>query len=190
MPSKYSFAESSPDWPLEFEEEARALRALLGDELIAIHHIGSTSVPGLAAKPTIDLLPLAQSLAGIDVETPRLEAAGYKAWGEYGLPGRRYFTKDRADGFRTHNVHIYQFNDRDVERHLAFCAYLRHDARARCEYEALKREAYARHPADVEAYNAFKDAWIKKTEHIAVGWYRDRAAATTAGAPLRNVREH
>jgi GrpB-like predicted nucleotidyltransferase (UPF0157 family) len=173
MGSKYSFAKYSPDWPLEFEQEARALRALLGDELVAIHHIGSTSVPGLAAKPTIDLLPLARSLARIDAETPRLQAAGYKALGEYGLPGRRYFTKDRADGLRTHNVHIYQFDDPDVERHLAFCAYLRHDAAARREYEALKRNAYAQHPADIEAYSAFKDAWIKKTEPIAVQWYRE-----------------
>ncbi|HET9886294.1 MAG TPA: GrpB family protein [bacterium] len=180
MPSKYSFAEYSPHWPSQFEEEARALRTLLGDELLAIHHIGSTSVPGLAAKPTIDLLPLARSLARIDAATPRLQDAGYKAWGEYGLPGRRYFTKDRVDGVRTHNVHIYQFDDGEVERHLAFCAYLRHEAGARREYEAVKREAYARHPADIDAYSAFKDAWIKKRERSAVEWYRAQAATHIA----------
>ena len=138
MPSRYLFREYSPDWPAQFEEEARAWRALLGDDLLAIHHIGSTSVPGLAAKPTIDLLPLVRSLARIGGATPRLQDAGYKAWGEYGLPGRRYFTKDREDAFRTHNIHVYSFDDPDVERHLAFCAYLRHDAGARAEYEALK----------------------------------------------------
>lgn len=131
-------------------------------------------MPGLAAKPTIDFLPLVRSVARIELETPRLQAAGYKAWGEYGLPGRRYFTKDGEDGFRTHNLHVYPFDHPDVERHLAFCAFLRHDAGARAEYEALKREAYARHPADIEAYSSFKDSWIKKTERIALLWYRMR----------------
>jgi GrpB-like predicted nucleotidyltransferase (UPF0157 family) len=188
MPSKYSFSEYSSDWPTQFEEEAHALRALLGNELIAVHHIGSTSVQGLAAKPTIDLLPLARSIERIDHETARLQSAGYKAWGEFGLPGRRYFTKDGSDGFRTHNIHIYQFDDPEVERHLAFCAYLRHDASARREYEAVKREAYAQHPADIEAYSAFKDAWIKETERIAMKWYGSRVESEQSApvSPARN----
>jgi len=125
----------------------------------------------LAAKPTIDLLPLARSILRIDERTPELQNAGYRAWGEFGLPGRRYFTKD-GGGFRTHNIHIYQLDDPDVERHLAFCAYLRHDENARKEYADLKWGIYAHHPADIEAYSAGKDAWIKKTERTALKWYR------------------
>jgi GrpB-like predicted nucleotidyltransferase (UPF0157 family) len=173
MPSLYTFTEYSPEWPLEFEREAARLKALLGDELIIAHHIGSTSIPGLAAKPIIDLLPLVRDITRIDDLTPVMEAAGYKAWGEYGLPGRRYFTKDRGE-YRTHNIHIYQIDNPDVERHLAFCAYLRHHEPARKEYEALKREVYALHPANVAEYNNGKNAWIKQTEIVAIAWYRQQ----------------
>jgi GrpB-like predicted nucleotidyltransferase (UPF0157 family) len=174
MPSQYTFTDYSPAWPAAFEQEATRLRLLLGDELVRVHHIGSTSVPGLAAKPIIDLLPLVRDIAAIDGLTPRLEHAGYQAWGEYGLAGRRYFTKD--DGaYRTHNIHIYQVDDPERERHLAFCAYLRHHAQIRDEYAALKREVYAQHPDDIIAYNDGKNTWIKAVEAVALAWYRQQA---------------
>jgi GrpB-like predicted nucleotidyltransferase (UPF0157 family) len=169
----YTFAEYSPEWPRQFEQEATRLKTLIGDELVVVHHIGSTSVPGLAAKSIIDLLPLVREITRVDDLTPMMQEAGYKPWGEYGLPGRRYFTKDRGD-YRTHNIHIYQVDNPDVERHLAFCAYLRHHEEARAAYEALKREVYARHPANVAAYNDGKNAWIKELEHVAVAWYRQQ----------------
>ncbi len=171
MPSLYTFTDYSPDWPAAFVREAERLKALLGDALVAVHHIGSTSIPGLAAKPIIDLLPLARDLSHIEAATPVLQEASYTAWGEYGLPGRRYFTRD-SGAYRTHNVHIYQADNPDIERHLAFCAYLRSHAQARAEYEAIKREVYERHPADILAYNDGKDAWIKSVEPIALEWYR------------------
>jgi GrpB-like predicted nucleotidyltransferase (UPF0157 family) len=104
-----------------------------------------------------------------------LGAAGYKAWGAYGLPGRRYFTKDR-DGWRTHNVHVYGAGDPDVARHLALPAYLRAHPEAATEYEVLKRAAYAAHPQDIGAYNDAKDDWIKATEPVALAWWRARGA--------------
>jgi GrpB-like predicted nucleotidyltransferase (UPF0157 family) len=173
MPSLYTFSEYSPDWPRQFELEAERLRALLGDETVTIHHIGSTSVPGLAAKPVIDLLPLVRDIQGIDELTPTLVGAGYTAWGEYGLPGRRYFTKDR-DGYRTHNIHIYQWDNPDVERHLALCAYLRVHEETRKEYESLKRQVFSLHPADITAYNNGKDAWIKALQPTAIEWFRQQ----------------
>lgn len=173
MPSRYTFTDYSPDWPSEFEREAERLRTLLGEELVAVHHIGSTSVPGLAAKPIIDLLPLVRAIAAVDDLTPRLRDADYRDWGEYGLPGRRYFTRDRGE-VRTHNVHVYQFDDPGVERHLAFCAYLRHHEPTRREYEDLKRTVYAQHPTDIEAYMNGKNTWIKRVEPVAVRWFRQQ----------------
>jgi GrpB-like predicted nucleotidyltransferase (UPF0157 family) len=174
MPSLYTFTEYSPDWPAAFNQEAERLQPLLGDELVVVHHIGSTSVPGLAAKPIIDMLPLVRDIARVDALTPALQAAGYKAWGEYGLPGRRYFTRDR-DAYRTHNIHVYQADDPAIDRHLAFRDYLRSHDEARREYEALKRQVYALHPADISAYNDGKDAWIKQVERAALEWYRAQA---------------
>jgi GrpB-like predicted nucleotidyltransferase (UPF0157 family) len=179
MPSRYTFTDYSPDWPAAFEQEADRLRELLAGELVAVHHIGSTSVPGLAAKPVIDLLPRVRDLAAVDTRTPLFRMAGYRDWGEYGLPGRRYFTRDH-DGVRTHNVHVYRAGDPAVERHLAFCAYLREHDSARREYEALKRAVYARHPDDIEGYMAGKDAWIKALEPVALDWYRRRGDHLTA----------
>lgn len=172
MPSRYTFTEYSTDWPLEFQREAEKLRSLLGDELVAVHHVGSTSVPGLPAKPIIDLLPLVRDIQHVDDCTPQLEQQGYKAWGEYGLAGRRFFTKDRGE-FRTHNIHVYADGDPAVERHLAFCAYLRAHPKVCTEYAELKRQVYARHPADIAAYSDGKDAWIKRVERVAIDWYRD-----------------
>jgi GrpB-like predicted nucleotidyltransferase (UPF0157 family) len=174
MPSLYTFTEYSPDWPAAFHQEAERIKALLGDELVRVHHIGSTSVPGLAAKPIIDLLPLVRDIARIDPLTPAMQAAGYKAWGEYGLAGRRYFTKDRGE-HRTHNLHVYQADNPDIDRHLAFSAYLRSHEQARKDYEALKRQVYAAHPADIGAYNDGKDAWIKRLEPLALELYRSQA---------------
>ncbi|WP_026072285.1 GrpB family protein [Nodosilinea nodulosa] len=171
MPSAYTFTDYSPDWPLAFEQAAACLRDLLDDDLVVIHHIGSTSVPGLAAKPIIDLLPVARSIAIIEAKTPRLEAAGYRAWGEYGLPGRRFFTRDQH-GYRTHNIHIYGQDDPDIERHLAFRNYLRTHPAVRDEYAAVKRAAYARYPADIGGYSDSKHGWIQTVEAQARAWYR------------------
>ncbi|HRW05120.1 MAG TPA: GrpB family protein [Caldilineaceae bacterium] len=171
MPSLYTFTEYSPEWPAAFAAEAERLHGLLGDTVVTIHHVGSTSIPGLAAKPIIDLLPIVRNIEDVGALTPKLEQAGYRAWGEYGLPGRRYFTKDREE-YRTHNIHIYEADNIEVDRHLAFCAYLRaHPERCR-EYETLKREVYARHPADIQAYNDGKNDWIKAIEVEALAWYR------------------
>lgn len=174
MPSLYTFSDYSPDWPRAFADEAARLQALLGDEVVTIHHIGSTSVPGLAAKPIIDLMPLVRAIPRLDDHAPSLAAAGYTAWGEYGLPGRRYFTRDQG-AYRTHNVHFYQADNPEVERHLAFCAYLRQHDQVRDEYAALKRAVYARQAADIAAYNDGKNTWIKRVEQAALAWHRQQA---------------
>lgn len=136
MPSRYTFTTYSPEWPREFAREAERLQALLGEEIITIHHIGSTSVPGLEAKPIIDLMPLVHDITRIDGYTDAMTAAGYTAWGEHGLPGRRYFTKDAGE-VRTHNAHIYGVDNPEVVRHLAFCTYLRAHPDACTEYVAI-----------------------------------------------------
>jgi GrpB-like predicted nucleotidyltransferase (UPF0157 family) len=169
--SRHVFSDYSAEWPAAFRREAETLRAVLGANLVDLHHIGSTSVPGLAAKATIDILPLVRSLDDVDASVARMAAFGYRAWGEFGLPGRRYFTKDRGD-VRTHNLHCYRADDAEVERHLAFCAYLRAHPAACREYAALKRVVFARHADDMLAYNDGKNDWIKAHEPIAIAWYR------------------
>ncbi|MCA9187502.1 MAG: GrpB family protein [Planctomycetales bacterium] len=170
--SRYTFSEYSSDWTSLYAQEAAVIRKLLGDELLAVYHIGSTSVPGLAAKPIIDMLPVTRNIDAIDLFAARLADVGYRAWGEFGLVGRRFFTKD-FNGYRTHNVHISEAGHPDIERHVAFRTYLRAHPTAWHEYESLKREVYRLHPNDINAYNNGKDNWIKKMEQRAIKWYRD-----------------
>jgi len=175
MASRYTFMEYSPDWPRMFEEEAAGLRVVFGVALTLVHHIGSTSVPGLAAKPIIDVLPVVREIGLVDRLAPKLQELGYRTWGEYGIPGRRFVTRDAGE-FRTHNLHFFADGDAQIVRHLAFCEYLREHREVRDEYAALKREVYARHPADIDAYGEGKNAWIKRVERVAEEWYLRRVA--------------
>lgn len=160
-----------PAWPARFEAEAATIRAALGDTLIGIEHIGSTSVPGLAAKPIIDLLPLVRDTSDLDGKIGAMAAIGYLPRGEFGLPGRRYFIKGTAHTRSVH-AHAYQADHPEVERHLAFRDYLRTHAEARAAYAALKIDLAQRHPTDIVAYMEGKDSLIKRLEAQALAWYR------------------
>lgn len=169
----YKFTDYSPLWALEFKEEAKRLRMILKSELVTIYHIGSTSIPGLAAKNIIDLLPVVRNLEFVDTLKSVFEKAGYEIWGEYGIPGQRYFSRTLG-GYRTHNVHIYQTGSKEIDRHLAFCEYLRSHERERKEYDTLKRRLYAKHPFDIEAYKSGKKAWVKQMEQKALKWFYEK----------------
>jgi len=128
-----------PRWTDEFEREAQRLRAVFGENLVEAHHIGSTPVPGLAAKPIVDVLPVVKDIRLVDALNDEMAALGYTARGEFGLPGRRFFTKDEA-GARTHNVHVYESGSPEVERHLAFRDYIISHPEEAHAYGLLKEE--------------------------------------------------
>ncbi len=141
----------------------------IGPTLVIIHHIGSTAIPGIMAKPTIDFLPVVRSLAVLDTREDAVRALGYDWRGEFGLAGRRLLTLTVNDK-RLFNVHCYDETNPDIARHLAFRDYLRaHPAIAR-DYEAQKIRAAEIAPFDVLAYNDAKNDWIKATERDALAW--------------------
>ena len=159
----------NPAWPALFEQEAQALRSVMGRELIALFHIGSTSVPGLAAKPVIDILPVVHSVAALDGLSAGFEALGYEVMGELGIPGRRFYRKGGEE--RTHHVHAFQCdNSLGILRHVAFRDYLRAHPAVRREYGDLKIRLAALYPWDIEAYMDGKDAFVKKHEALALQW--------------------
>ena len=105
-------------WPLAYEKEAALLKEVLSGLLVSIHHIGSTAVPGLAAKPIIDILPVVTEITAVDGLSYAFTALGYEYMGEFGIPGRRYLRKGGAH--RTHQVHIFgAASQHEIERHLA-----------------------------------------------------------------------
>ena len=155
--------------------EGRRLARAIGPGLVAVNHIGSTAIPGIRAKPIVDLLPEVTSLAVLEGARRRLEALGYEWMGPFGIRGRRYFRRDGPDGRRLFNVHGFATGTPGLERHFAFRDFLRsHPERARA-YEAVKRRAATLHPDDVEAYNRAKEPWIKAAEAAALAWYHARS---------------
>jgi GrpB-like predicted nucleotidyltransferase (UPF0157 family) len=161
------------EWVSLFRQEAELLRPVFGDELVDIHHIGSTSVPRLAAKPIIDILPVVRHIERVDDRNDAMQALGYEPMGELGIPGRRYFRKGGDD--RTHQVHAFQVDDlHNIERHLVFRDYLRAHPDVAAQYAALKIELSQRFPEDILGYSDGKDAFVKATERAALLWYHEQ----------------
>ena len=158
-----------PTWTETFEVEAAVLRSVLGDEALAVHHIGSTAVPGLPAKPTVDVMVEVRKIRKVDDLGRAMAERGYEAWGEYGIPGRRFFTKDLGTR-RTHNVHVFEAGTPEVERHLAFRDYLIQNPQTARAYGSLKEDFAEKFPTDVEAYMDGKDTFVKETEREALSW--------------------
>lgn len=161
----------NPAWPELARQEAALLREALGPNCWEVYHIGSTSVPGLAAKPILDLMPVVEDLSQVDSRAPALEALGYEYLGEFGIPGRRYLRKGGDE--RTHQAHVFQVDDQEnIRRHLAVREYLRaHPQQAR-EYAALKERLAKRFPYDIAAYCDGKDAFVKALEGRALLWWK------------------
>ena len=114
--------DSDPEWAAKFLEEAKAIARVVDRGLVAIHHIGSTAVPGLVAKPVIDILLEVEDLEILDEFDSALEELGYIVKGEYGISGRRFYLKGTLD--RTHHIHAFVAGSHDAVRHLAVRDYL------------------------------------------------------------------
>ena len=170
MPQHIFVVDYDPLWPLLFRKEADAISRILGDNLVLIHHIGSTSVPFLAAKPIIDIMPVVKDLSGVDAVSEEFVKLGYEYLGEFGIKGRRYLRKGGQE--RTHQIHIFQMeDDTNILRHLAFRDYLRSHRDVAMEYAALKKDLAARFPYDMDGYCDGKDAFVKRIENLALAEY-------------------
>ena len=159
-----------PRWAASFEHSAREVKAALGQNLLAIHHIGSTSIPGIHAEPIIDMLAVARDLRRIDDCADRMQQIGYEAMGEFGIGGRRYFRRDNSAGVRTEQVHVFVAKSPHVVRHLAFRDFLRSHPKLAQEYSQLKQQLAAEYPVDIEAYMDGKDPFIRQAEAKALEW--------------------
>ncbi len=159
-----------PHWKTEFMVEADRVEQAIGPAVVNIHHIGSTAIPGIHAKPIIDLLVEVIELPPVDAAKFSMAALGYEALGEFGLPGRRYFQKTLATGDRTHHVHVFEVSTPEVDRHLAFRDYLiAHPTSAR-QYSDLKQQLAQAHPTDIESYMDGKHGLIRQLERAALQW--------------------
>ena len=160
----------NPAWRDVFEVEADLIANILGDNVAAIHHIGSTAIPNIYAKPIIDILVAVADMTRVDDRNLAMESLGYEAMGEFGIPGRRYFRKCNRFGTRTHHVHTFEVGSAQIDRHLAFRDYMRtHPDEAR-QYSELKQKLAERYPQDIEGYMDGKDGLIKDMDKKAAVW--------------------
>jgi len=149
-------------WPARFRIESQLIRISLSDLDPQIEHIGSTSVPGLAAKPIIDILVGVRSLEAFERHYERLTVYGYEYIPEYErvLPDRRFF-KRVVRGIRTHHVHVVEENGRYWKRYLKFRDQLRNDGFIAARYAELKRRLAARFPYERDAYTNGKSSFVE-----------------------------
>lgn len=164
-----------PQWAVRARHEAERLATVLGNNLLRVEHIGSTSVAGLAAKPVIDLLPIVKSMDVLDQQSAVVEALGYKWHGEFGIEGRRFCTLTNAQGIRELHVHFFASVSTQIKRHVAFRDYLRAHPEIAKAYETEKQRAALLHPHDSFEYNFEKGAWVQRYEAKALAWFEQQA---------------
>jgi GrpB-like predicted nucleotidyltransferase (UPF0157 family) len=150
-----------PSWPDLFQTECQALGEVFEGRVV-VEHVGSTSVPGLAAKPIVDILIGAASLKIIESRAPAIEALGYRYRPEFeeALPMRRYFEKPPETG-QTHHLHCVEEGGDFWRDHLLFRDFLRGHPEVAVDYAALKRDLARRYGRDREGYSDAKSSFIE-----------------------------
>ncbi|MFD0770511.1 GrpB family protein [Bacillus sp. CGMCC 1.60114] len=151
--------EYTPNWALQFKEEQKIIKDIIGSTALAIEHIGSTSVEGLGAKPILDIMVGVRDLSEIDTFIEPLEKIGYEHVFHQEFPNRRFFRKGlwRAG---THHLHIYRFGSDEWDSNLLFRDYLRNHPDVRQQYNQLKKELANKHHFDRVAYTNAKAPFI------------------------------
>jgi GrpB-like predicted nucleotidyltransferase (UPF0157 family) len=168
LSEQIELVEHDPSWPELYEQERARLIGVFDGRAVGIEHIGSTSVPELCAKPIVDVLVGLRKLELTDEEVANMKRLGYEYLGEYGLPGRLFFRKERG----THNVHVVEHGGEHWERQLTFRDALRADEGERRRYDRFKRRLAAEgHSRAV--YTELKTPFIRAVEDR----YRARRAA-------------
>lgn len=169
MSRRIALVPHDPAWTRLAAQEAGLVALALGPSLIRIEHIGSTAIPGLLSKPTIDLMPVVTTLAAADARESTMIALGYESRGEFGLEGRRFFTRD-ADGIRLFNIHCWAEGHAALARHLAFRDYLRGHPEEAFAYETEKQRALSAAGNDSALYQREKAAWVDACQARAIAW--------------------
>ena len=160
-----------PAWAGAFITARETIARILGDDAIGIHHVGSTAIPDILAKPVIDILIEATSLDALDRAHAAFGRAGFIGKGEKGIEGRRYFMKDNEEGVRSHHIHAFEHGSHHIERHLAFRDYLLAHPEIARSYSRVK-EGILADWRGIDDYIERKASFVVETERAALEWYR------------------
>lgn len=152
-----------PAWETLFATERERIAVAIGQQVLAIEHVGSTSVPNLAAKPILDIAIGVRSLDDIPACVIPLTALGYEYKGEHGLPERHYFTRGTPN--RTHHLHMVVVGQYQWNTLVPFRDNLRRNPETLAQYQQLKEELARRFPYDRMAYTDGKAEFIQAVLH-------------------------
>ncbi|MFS0672070.1 GrpB family protein [Ornithinibacillus sp. 179-J 7C1 HS] len=177
----------NPNWIIEYEFEAKKLKEIFGKELLHIYHIGSTSIPGMVAKPIIDILVEVQDIGNVDSFNKIMMKFGYLPRGENGISGRRYFQKE-SHSKRTHHVHIYQAGAKEISQHLVFRDYLIEFKKEAEKYKNLKLEIL-QSSTEVCMYQQLKAELITNLTANAIRWASKNRKTSVMGYIVRENSE-
>ncbi len=171
--------EHDPLWG-ERAQSLMAMLAPLNPPLLRLYHVGSTAIPGILAKPVIDIVGVASSMAALDAAADDVRALGLGWHGEFGVDGRRFCTLDApaaagadAPRERIANFHFYATGSRHIKLQVAFRDYLRAHGDVAAAYADEKRRIRALHPDDSVAYSAEKGPFIRAVLDKALAWHSD-----------------
>ena len=157
LKSNVYLADWSESWADKFALESEQLQKILGENSLAIHHIGSTSIAGLKAKPIIDILVVVKNFKALE----NLDFSAYEVKGENGLTGRRYFQKN-DNGVRTAHIHMYELGHASITAALRFRDLLRANSELALEYQKLKIKLAKQYHDNKPAYTQAKTGFIQQ----------------------------
>lgn len=152
-----------------FVDEASCIVLALEEELVDIHHIGSTAVPYMPSRPIIDILTVVQTLEIGEQYDRALATLGYEAAGHFGVSSRRFYARN-DQGVRGFHVHVFEIGDPEIQRHTGFRDFLIGHAEDAKAYALLKHALSNHYSDDPESYTNAKSAFIQQTEKRVRAW--------------------
>lgn len=149
-------------WKTAFDAIKQDIENAVGDWILGIEHVGSTSVEGMSAKPCIDVDVIIRDYTVFDAVVSKLAAIGYIHEGDLGIPGREAFRYESKPHLQTHHLYVCPQDSRELHRHLTFRDYLRTHPEAVRQYSLAKETAARHYPEDIAKYMACKAPCIEE----------------------------
>lgn len=170
-----------PAWATKFASESQLILQTLQSNALETHHIGSTAITTIVAKPIIDMLVVVSDIEAVDDRNQAMEALDYQVMGEYGIAGRRYFRKNNFEGIRMFHVHTFALGSPQIDRHLAFRDFMIAHPDWANAYSTLKLQLAQKHPESMFDYHAGKHDFIHQIDELARKWRRPAATRNETG---------
>jgi len=167
---KYSFSEYDPNWVNQFNDIKNFLMGIFGDAVVQIEHVGSTSIPGMKAKPIIDVLVVVNNMQDFAKEKEQMVSAGYEWGANYIAPNTLIFFKQNPGGEKTENIHVCEAGSQKEKQFIIMRDFFRaHPEKAR-QYTDLKEKNSQIYSDDYPAYRSAKKPFLDEIEQEARKW--------------------